>query len=223
MRSYGRHGLVYYKHGDNFLVSHERDGIEKQILRVYIHEEGKTGDLRLGANEFNALVNRLPMATVCSEARLHAMQYCLEQVPIVHMWYADDPTEQEMKLGQRLQPGIKITEPIPVQHGAVMLSLGYLQRLNDDRWERFESAHDLVETVGRVFGPSIERIVLDSWCGSDDVFSDIYWEHTAQTLQSQSMCVLHPAQPRLITFQLTPHTVSPNLYTTRATTRSLHT
>ncbi|KAF2451203.1 hypothetical protein P171DRAFT_886 [Karstenula rhodostoma CBS 690.94] len=101
------------------------------------------------------------------------------------MWHADDPTEQEMELGQRLEPGTKITEPIFIQHKAVMLSLGYLQRLNDDRWKLLESADDLVETVGRVFSPNIERIILDSWCGPHDVFSDIYWEHTARTFQFQ--------------------------------------
>ncbi|KAJ4286474.1 hypothetical protein N0V90_013174 [Kalmusia sp. IMI 367209] len=66
-------------------------GIGKQPLRFYIHDDG--GNLRLRVNEFQTLVNCLPMATVCSEARSHAIDFCRKQVAIVDIHYTMESSD----------------------------------------------------------------------------------------------------------------------------------
>ena len=63
---------------------------ERQPLRVYVHDDGE--NIRLCVNEFQTLVNRIPMATVCSEARSHAVKFCHKQIDIVDLHYSADPS-----------------------------------------------------------------------------------------------------------------------------------
>ena len=71
------------------------DHIERQPLRLYVYNS--RGKLRVGVNEFQILVNRLPIATVNAEARSHAANFCRTQVKGIDLFYAidahDEPSE----------------------------------------------------------------------------------------------------------------------------------
>jgi hypothetical protein len=64
---------------------------EIQPLRLYVNDEG--GKLRLRVNEFQTLVNHLPIATVCSEARPHAINFCHKQVNTLDLHYTKEPSD----------------------------------------------------------------------------------------------------------------------------------
>lgn len=77
--------------------------VERQPLRLYVHDNGH--GLRLCANEFSFLVNSLPMAKVCSEARAHALEFCRKQVDIMDLHYTVDSSNVEGEsYKQVLQP-----------------------------------------------------------------------------------------------------------------------
>ena len=62
------------------------DSTRREYLRLYIYASGQTDELRLGENEFQTLVNRLPMATACREARMHAIKFCRAQSKFVNLF-----------------------------------------------------------------------------------------------------------------------------------------
>lgn len=74
----------------------------EQPLRVYVHASHDKKKLRRGRNEFQVLVNQLPMATLCSEARAHAVAFSRAQIPLVNSYYivdADAAAENESSDG----------------------------------------------------------------------------------------------------------------------------
>jgi hypothetical protein len=89
---------------------------EIQPLRLYVSDDG--GKLRLRVNEFQALVNRLPIATVCSEARPHAIDFCRKQVDIMDLHYTQEPSDVGDELIEHvLQPTTVIVTNMAREEG----------------------------------------------------------------------------------------------------------
>ncbi|KAF2786047.1 hypothetical protein K505DRAFT_422672 [Melanomma pulvis-pyrius CBS 109.77] len=147
---------------------------EKQPLRVYVHGSHNRDKLRLGVNEFQTLVNRLPMATVCSEARSQGAIFCQAQIGLANLFYVIDAPDEPSDIGD------EILKPIFVQQTTVMIT-----NANDkkDGPKGFDSAEHLVDVVDRVFGSCVERIILSSWFRNFNSLEEIYWPHTAQILK----------------------------------------
>jgi hypothetical protein len=144
---------------------------EKQPLRIYVHDSFRLDKLRLGANEFQILVNRLPMATVCSEARSHATAFCRHKTELVNMFYVVDARGEPRDIGR------EVSEPILTQQKSIMITNAY-DKVNGPKG--FDSAEHLVDVVVRVFGSCVERIILNSWFRSMNSLEEIYWPHSAQ-------------------------------------------
>jgi hypothetical protein len=151
---------------------------EKQPLRVYVHDSPNRDRLRLGVNELQTLVNRLPMATVCSEARSHAIAFCQARVEPLNLFYiVDTPGEPE-------GVGAEILEPIVASQTTVMVTNAYDRKFGP---KGFDSANHLIDVVDRVFGSCVERIISSSWLRNFNSLEEIYWPHSAQILELEDM------------------------------------
>ncbi|KAF2001270.1 hypothetical protein P154DRAFT_562864 [Amniculicola lignicola CBS 123094] len=139
---------------------------ERQRLRLYVHDSHRTGRLHLGKNEFQILVNYLPIATACSEARSHAIEYCLSQVEFPELWY--NTTEEPGYVGD------EIREPISLQPTTIILAKSDFE----DRPGQFNSAEHLVDVVKHVFGSKIHRIIMNLVFRSYNTFAQMYWPYT---------------------------------------------
>ncbi|KAF2712259.1 hypothetical protein K504DRAFT_464342 [Pleomassaria siparia CBS 279.74] len=161
-------------------VGHENlpHDTEKQPLRVYIYDSCNRDNLRLGGNEFQTLVNCLPMATVCSEARSQATTFCHAQIGLVNLFYAIDAPNEPSDTGDT------ISEPIFLPRTTVMITNAKNKK---DGPKGFNSGEHLVDIVNRVFGSCVERIILNSWFKSSNTLEEFFWPHTAQILELGSI------------------------------------
>jgi hypothetical protein len=156
---------------------------EKQPLRVYIYRTSNMDNLHLGINEFQKLVNRLPVATVCSEARSQATTFCQAQIELLNLFYVNDIRDQPSDI--RLNDiRAEILEPVFKQQTTVMITNANVKK---DGPKGFKSAEHLVDVVHRVFGSCVERIILNSWFKSYSSLEEIYWPHTPQTRKLKDM------------------------------------
>ncbi|KAF2791582.1 hypothetical protein K505DRAFT_388891 [Melanomma pulvis-pyrius CBS 109.77] len=150
------------------------DHIERQPLRLYVCNS--RGKLRVSVNEFQTLVNRLPIATVNADARSHAANFCRTQVKDIDLFYVidahDEPNESTRD---------EILEHVFVQATTVRVNTVWDE--NDGYGAIFGSAEHLVDIVSRVFGTCVERIVFNSWVESHYTLEEIYWPHTVQTVE----------------------------------------
>jgi hypothetical protein len=150
------------------------DHIERQPLRLYVYN--CRGELRVGVNEFQTLVNRLPIATVNAEARSQAANFCRAQVKDIDLFYAID-THDESSESIRDE----ILEHLFVQPTTVRVTTEWDE--NDGHPAIFRSAEDFVDTVSRVFGTCVERIVFNSCFESHHTLEEMYWPHTVQSVE----------------------------------------
>jgi hypothetical protein len=149
------------------------DSTERQFLRLYIYASRHTDDLHYGENEFQTLLNRLPMATTCSEARANAIKFCRAQIKLVNLFrVVEDPISE----------GIPILEPVFTDMTTIMVTTARCHP--EDGPEGFDSPEQLVDVIARVFGRGVEKIIWSAWCPSGFKISDIYWPHTLQLRQS---------------------------------------
>lgn len=141
-------------------------GTEKQPLRVYVHDSYNRDKLRLGVNEFQALVNCLPIAVVCSETRSQAIAFCRAQIRFMNLFYIIDAPDEPSDIGE------ETLEPIFWQRMTVMIT-----NANDkkDGPKGFDTAKHLVSVVDRVFGSSAERTILSSWLRNFNTMKEINW------------------------------------------------
>jgi hypothetical protein len=116
------------------------------------------------------------MATVCSEARSHAADFCRTQIKLMSLWY--DADDKPNDAGNEMQ------EHAFVQPTAIMVTNA---NETEQGYTGFNSARHLVDVVNRVFGSGVEQIILSSWFNSHNSLEDIYWPHTAQTRISKDM------------------------------------
>jgi hypothetical protein len=124
-------------------------------------------ELRLGEDEFQTLLNRLPMANACSEARANAIKFCRAQIKFINLFrVVEDPIPDRKP----------ILEPVFTNMTTVMVTTA--RRHPEDGPEGFDSPEQLVDVIARVFGSGVEKIIWSAWCPSGFAMSDIYWPHT---------------------------------------------
>ena len=150
--------------------------VERQPLRVYIYGSHNRDKLRLRSNEFWALVNRLPMATVCYEARSHAVAFCQAQIGLVNLFYITHAPDDLSDIGD------EISKPIFKRQTTVMVTSAFRE---EDGPKGFDSAEHLIDVVYRVFGNCVKRIILSAWFESFNSLAEIYWPHTAEIMGLQ--------------------------------------
>ncbi|KAH7138192.1 hypothetical protein B0J11DRAFT_563215 [Dendryphion nanum] len=156
--------------------------VRRQPLRVYVRESHQKDKLRVVVNEFQILVNRLPMATVCFEARSQAAQYCRDQIKTMNLFYAIDAPDAPSSVGY------DILEPVFVKPTTVMVT-------KSDYHVKpgcFDSPEHLVDVVNRVFGSGVEQINLDFLFHSHNTFEHIYWTHPGSLVD---ILELHSIEP----------------------------
>jgi hypothetical protein len=125
--------------------------------------------LRLGENEFQTLINRLPVATACTEARAVAIKFLRAQIKSVDLFREVG----ELPDGKKL-----ILEPVFTDMTTVMVTTSRFHL--EDGPEGFDSPDQVVDVVACVFGSCVEKIIWSAWCQSGFAMSDIYWPHTVQ-------------------------------------------
>ena len=145
------------------------DSTERQHLRLYIYASGQTDELRLGENEFRTLVNHLPMATACSEARANAIKFYRAQIKFVNLFRVveDQLSDEKPILG-----------PVFMDMTTVMVTTSRFRP--EDGPEGFDSPDQIIDVIARVFGSGVKKIIWSAWSQSGFAMSDVYWPHTPQ-------------------------------------------
>jgi hypothetical protein len=182
---------------------------ETQPLRIYIRETSNRDKMWLEVNEFNVLLNHLPMASVCSESRSHAAVLCRGQVKLMHLIYS---SEELANTNNDIQ---EILEPIFAQPEAVMVTSGRLfpePQCPIDKLVKFDSAEHLVGVIDRVFGTFTQRLILDPWHQSYNTLRGLYWPHEEQTRTHEDSCLSGLSSPFQV---LIPRQVAFHLRTRR--------
>lgn len=153
------------------LMGYDRlsDSTDRQYLRLYVHSSSQTGELRLGADEFQTLANCLPMATACKEARSHAVKFCSARPKCVDFFRI---------LEDQLPEGKSILKPVFTHITTVTVTTARFQP--EVGPEGFDSPEQLLDLVSRVFGSGVEKIIWSALCAPGFSMSDIYWPHTPQ-------------------------------------------
>lgn len=176
-------------------------GIQKQPLRVYVYDSGDK--LKLGKNEFHRfqkIITALPVAAVCTEARLQSLIFCRAQIGLVDLicHYTDGPSNEHR---------LEISEPIFNQPIAVMVTNSYHK---DGGPKAFKSAAHLVDILSRVFGKGVERIILRGYFKSWQSMEELYWPNAARLEALKDMYVNHRHShwARTYQFRQTPAFVS---------------
>jgi hypothetical protein len=118
------------------------------------------------------------MATVCSEARTLAANFCRAQVGLVNLFYIIDAPNEPSDTGD------EVLEPIFMQPTTVMVTNATYE---EDGPKGFDSGEHLVDVVHRVFGSCVERIILSGWLRNFASLEEIFWPHTAQIQELKEM------------------------------------
>ncbi|KAF2447239.1 hypothetical protein P171DRAFT_430148 [Karstenula rhodostoma CBS 690.94] len=152
---------------------------EKDALRVYVQRSRNGDKLRISVNEFQTLVNRLPMATVCTEARSAALEACRAKVQMMNIIYSIEITPEVTEdFSDSLQ------KPISPQPTTVVVTNMIMAHPQPPEHcpPGFDSAEHVVDIVSRVFGSGVTRITLNPWAHSHhEDLESIYWPHTEKT------------------------------------------
>jgi hypothetical protein len=148
--------------------------VKRQPLRLYVHNI--RGKLHVGVNEFQTVLNSLPIATVNAEARSQAANFCRSQTKNIDMFYTSDAHDDPSQ-----SIGDEIQEPVFVQATTVGITTTWDE--NDGRPPIFESAEHLVDIISRVFGTCVERLVFNSVFESHRTLEEMYWPHNVQTVE----------------------------------------
>lgn len=145
------------------------DSTERQHLRLYVYASGQSAadELRLGENEFQTLVNRLPIATVCREARAIAVKYLRARIKCVDLFCIIKDQLRDMR---------PILEPVFTDITSVIVTTARFHP--EDGPEGFDSPDQVVDVIARVFGSGVKKIIWSAWCHTGFAMSDIYWPHT---------------------------------------------
>jgi len=150
--------------------NHLPSSTERQYLRLYIHASSQTDELRLGKNELQILVNRLPMATACTNARAIAIKFCRARISFMNLFRVVE---------DQLPDGRPLLEPVFTDMTTVMVTTARFHP--EDGPEGFDSPDQVVDVIARVFGSSVNKIIWGAWCGFGFVMSELYWPHTPLT------------------------------------------
>ncbi|KAJ4983405.1 hypothetical protein SVAN01_11097, partial [Stagonosporopsis vannaccii] len=143
------------------------DSTERQPLRLHVYASSQLGKLCLGEDEFQTLVNRLPVATTCSEARTIAVKLLRARTPFIDLLC----TITDQLCNRR--PILK-----PVFTDVTTVTVTTARFHPEHAPEGFDSPHQVVDVVARVFGSAVKKIIWSAWCHTAFAMTDIYWPHT---------------------------------------------
>ncbi|PVH99367.1 hypothetical protein DM02DRAFT_656422 [Periconia macrospinosa] len=158
------------------------EGVEKQPLRLCVNDNGER--VRLLMNEFQTLVNRVPIATVCLESRLQAIDFCRSRVDIVDLHYTIDPSDRGDEIINRL-----------LQPTTVVVTNTYNPYEPWDAPSEFDSAEHFVAKIDRLFGSNVEHVVLNRSFYSFTALERIYWPHVGCTRDREKMDGIYIDEP----------------------------
>ncbi|KAF2714311.1 hypothetical protein K504DRAFT_486258 [Pleomassaria siparia CBS 279.74] len=147
---------------------------ERQPLRVYVRESYNGHKMRLDINEFQALVNSIPIATASYEARSYVVNLCRDRIKIVDLYHSLNAQGND----EHGDTGVELLENVFVQPTTLVVTKWRANSYNTA--VNFESQEHLIDVVTRVFGSCVEKVVLNLWADSQDDLEKIYWPHTAQ-------------------------------------------
>lgn len=151
------------------------------LLRVRIRDPYNGRKMRLEEDDFETLVNCLPLSAVCREARAHAAEMCQALAPHVRfdydtreLWSLDPPEDDADPILLRdvhCLPGAESLEHAFSQPTTLTVYGGRAQ---------FKSPQHLVALISRFFGTRIERLVLELWIDAHDRRARPYWAETVE-------------------------------------------
>lgn len=109
------------------------------------------------------------MATACSEARAFTINFCRARVEFVTLFRVVDENLPEGKPTLR-QP---VYEDMPT----VMVTTSTAHP-NEGPEAAFETPDQLVDTIARVFGSDVKKIIWSAWGQPVLGMDGFYWPHT---------------------------------------------
>lgn len=116
------------------------------------------------------------MATVYTEARVHAANVCRATIQSMGLCYVGDSPFVHKR------GGMEILQPdLPKQTTATVITTCE----EEDGWKVFDSAEHLVDIVHRVFSGGAKRIVLTSWFYTRDNLEGFYCPYTPRIMDMQ--------------------------------------
>jgi len=148
-------------------------GKPKPALRVYILDPYHGLKLRL-EDEFETLVDCLPISAVSYETRVCVTEFCRLLVPHIRFEYETTPLWS-------LEPPTKDDEPVLLRNLEWSRKAETLERAIPQpttltvEMGNFESVDHFVGMVSRLFGNRIQRLVLDETVCNTVSFENVYW------------------------------------------------
>jgi hypothetical protein len=149
-------------------------GKNRLALRVYIRDPYNGLKLRFEEDDFESLVDCLPLSAVCRETRIHVAEYCHSLVPHVQfeydtstLWSLEPPEDGAQPVVLRnvhCLPGAETLEHVFSRPTTLTVNAG-----------EFKSAEHLVAMVFRFFGNRVRRLVLDLVVHEGDPIERAYW------------------------------------------------
>ncbi|KAH6632895.1 hypothetical protein C7974DRAFT_161992 [Boeremia exigua] len=140
---------------------------KRQHLRLHVYASNQLDEFRLGENDFQTLVNRLPVATSCHEARAIVIKVLRARTTFLDLFCT---IEDELRNGRL------ILEPLFTDMTTVMVTTS--RGHPEDAPEGFDSPHQVVDVITRVFGSGVKKIIWSAWCQPGFAMTDIYSPHT---------------------------------------------
>jgi hypothetical protein len=135
-------------------------GREKSALVVSIRDPYDGLKMRVEEDDFEGLVNCLPISAVCREARKQVAEFCVPLVPHIRFNYDPYPF-------YTLEPPEKGAQPLVLRSlhclsGTQDLEHAFPQpiKLSINHAGRFKSAEYLAQMASRFFGNKIQRLAL---------------------------------------------------------------
>jgi hypothetical protein len=174
----------------------------RRFLQVRIRDPYDGRKIRLEEDDFETLVNCLPLSAVCREARANTAESCWALATHIHFKYdahefwslgAPDPEhESEPVLLRDLHciPGAETLEHVFAQPTTLTINGGRGQ---------FKSPEHLVEVVSRFFGNRVERLILEFWINHSDPPERPYWAHYDPDKAVVEMLVTDPVAAKIHT------------------------
>jgi len=155
-------------------------GKPKLALCVRILDPYKGMKLRLEEDDFETLVDCLPISAVSYEVRICVSEFCQLLVPHVQFKYETTPLWS-------LKPPTKDTRPVLLRSLEWSCEAETLAHVFPQPTTltvlmgEFESAEHFVELVSRFFGNRLQRLVLDQAIDNIASFERAYWPSTSKT------------------------------------------
>lgn len=144
------------------------------LLYVHIRDPYNGLKLRFEEDEFETLVDCLPISAVCRETRMIVAEFCQSLVPRMqfkydtsHLWSLERPKQGAAPIVLRSvhsNPRAETLEHVFSQPTALAVNAGH-----------FKSAEHLVGMIFRFFGSRIRRLVMDLKTGSGNPIKRAYW------------------------------------------------